>query len=91
MCPNQLRSSQFLSKSISHCFPKYCCAPATGRYSSHYPCPPSQEELAARASEQILEDDTLLPGDLVSTNRGLLQFGETLIGIDASRDFVRVC
>lgn len=36
--------------------------------------PPSANQLAEEASRRILEDDSLLPGDIVSTNRGLLRF-----------------
>jgi hypothetical protein len=35
---------------------------------------PTSEEIAEAASKRVLEDDTLLPGDIVSTNRGLFRF-----------------
>jgi hypothetical protein len=35
--------------------------------------PPSQDEIAEAASRQIL-NDTLVPGDIVSTTRGLFRF-----------------
>ena len=35
--------------------------------------PPTQDEIAETASRQVL-DDTLLPGDIVSTNAGLFRF-----------------
>ena len=34
------------------------------------PPPPTPEELAEQASRRVLEDDSLRPGDVVSTNRG---------------------
>jgi hypothetical protein len=36
--------------------------------------PPTQDEIAGAASTLVLEDDTLLPGDIVSTSHGLLLF-----------------
>lgn len=35
--------------------------------------PPSQDEIAEAASRQVL-NDTLVPGDIVSTTRGLFRF-----------------
>ena len=35
--------------------------------------PPTQDEIAEAASREVL-NDTLLPGDIVSTNRGLFRF-----------------
>lgn len=36
--------------------------------------PPSREELERIASERVLTDDSLQPGDIVATNRGLFVF-----------------
>ena len=36
--------------------------------------PPATEGMAEEASERLLEDDSLRPGDVVSTNRGLFDF-----------------
>jgi hypothetical protein len=38
------------------------------------PLPPTAQELAEEASKRVLEDDSLRPGDVVSTNRGLFRF-----------------
>src|SRR5262252_14723 len=38
------------------------------------PQQPTVEEIAQQNSRQVLEDDSLLPGDTISTNRGLFQF-----------------
>jgi hypothetical protein len=54
------------------------------------PLPPSQEELAEQASKRILEDETLLPGDVVSTNRGLFRFEGSPNRERTSDDFVRI-
>jgi hypothetical protein len=54
------------------------------------PPPPSQEELAAQASRRALEDETLLPGDVVSTNRGLFRFQGSPNRERTSGDFVRI-
>src|SRR5882724_9171510 len=36
--------------------------------------PPTQDEIAEAASKRALEDDLLLPGDIVSTKAGLFRF-----------------
>ena len=54
------------------------------------PPPPTPEELAEEASRRILEDDSLRPGDVVSTNRGLFRFQGTPDGERKSDDFVRI-
>jgi hypothetical protein len=36
--------------------------------------PPAPDEFAAEASKQVLEDESLRRGDIVSTNRGLFRF-----------------
>jgi hypothetical protein len=43
-------------------------------HKSFVAAPPSQDEIAEAASRLVLEDDTLLPGDIVSTNHGLFRF-----------------
>ena len=54
------------------------------------PPPPSRDELAEQASKRILEDDTLLPGDVVSTNRGLFRFQGNPNRERTTDDFVRI-
>ena len=52
---------------------------------------PTPEEIAEAASRQVLEDYTLVPGDIVSTNRGLFRFrGEPPDRERAPEDFVRI-
>jgi hypothetical protein len=41
---------------------------------SFAPPPPTEQELASEALQRILGDETLRPGDIVSTDRGLLVF-----------------
>jgi hypothetical protein len=36
--------------------------------------PPTPDELAEEATKRVLEDGSLLPGDIVSTKRGLFRF-----------------
>jgi len=36
--------------------------------------PPNPDDIAEAASRLVLEDDTLLPGDIVSTSHGLFRF-----------------
>jgi hypothetical protein len=52
--------------------------------------PPSANQLAEEASRRILEDDSLLPGDIVSTNRGLLRFQGSPERARKPEDFVPV-
>lgn len=52
--------------------------------------PPSANQLAEEASRRILEDDSLLPGDIVSTNRGLLRFQGSAERARKPEDFVPV-
>jgi hypothetical protein len=54
------------------------------------PPPPTQEELAEEASRQVLEDDSLQPGDVVSTNRGLYRFRGAPDRERKPDDFVRI-
>ena len=61
------------------------------RHRSLMPRHPTPEEIAEAASRQVLEDYTLAPGDIVSTNRGLFRFrGEPPDRERAPEDFVRV-
>jgi hypothetical protein len=57
---------------------------------SFAPRAPTPEEVAEEASRRILQDDSLLPGDVVSTNRGLFQFQGSRDGERRSEDFVRI-
>jgi len=52
--------------------------------------PPTADQLAEEASRRILEDDSLLPGDIVSTNRGLLRFQGSSERARSPDDFVPV-
>jgi hypothetical protein len=52
--------------------------------------PPTADEIAAEASRRILEDDSLQPGDIISTNRGLFRFRGDPDGERKPDDFVRV-
>jgi hypothetical protein len=54
------------------------------------PQAPTPDELAKEASRRALEDDSLLPGDIVSTNRGLFQFRGQPGGERKRDDFVRI-
>ena len=57
---------------------------------SFVPPAPTPEEAAAEASRRALEDDGLLPGDIVSTSQGLFQF-RGVVGRERTRDdFVRI-
>ncbi len=61
------------------------------RRRSSTPRRPTPEEIAEAASRQVLEDYTLVPGDIVSTNRGLFRFrGEPDDRERAPEDFVRI-
>ena len=51
---------------------------------------PTTEELAEEASKRVLEDDSLRPGDVVSTNRGLFEFQGPLDRERRPDDFVRI-
>jgi len=57
---------------------------------SFIPQAPTPQEIAAEASRRALEDDSLLPGDIVSTERGLYQFRGALDRERKPDDFVRV-
>jgi hypothetical protein len=54
------------------------------------PPPPLQEELAEQASRRILEDESLQPGDVISTNRGLFRFQGSPNRERTPDDFVRI-
>ena len=55
------------------------------------PLPPTAEEKAEEASRRILEDGSLQPGDIISTNRGLFRFRGDPDGERKPDDFVRIC
>jgi len=57
---------------------------------SFMPRPPTPEELAEEASRRVLEDDSLRPGDVVSTNRGFFRFQGPPDGERRRDDFVRI-
>ena len=52
--------------------------------------PLTPEELAEEASKRILEDASLRPGDVVSTNRGLFRFQGNPDRERRPDDFVRI-
>jgi hypothetical protein len=51
---------------------------------------PTVEEIAQGNSRRILEDDSLLPGDIISTDKGLFQFRGSPDGNKKPDDFVRI-
>ena len=51
---------------------------------------PTPQEIAEEASRRALEDDSLVPGDIVSTSRGLFQFRGAPGGERTRDDFVRI-
>ena len=60
------------------------------QHRSFMPRQPTPEEIAEAASRQVLEDDTLLPGDIVSTSRGLFRFQGAPDRERTPEDFVRI-
>jgi hypothetical protein len=54
------------------------------------PQAPTAEELAEDVSCRVLEDDSLRPGDVVSTNRGLFRFQGAPDREQKPDDFVRI-
>lgn len=54
------------------------------------PRAPTPEEVAEEASRRILEDESLRPGDVVSTNQGLFQFQGSHNGERRPEDFVKI-
>jgi hypothetical protein len=57
---------------------------------SFVPLLPTQDEIAEEASKRILRDDSLVPGDIISTNRGLFRFQGSRDKERKADDFVRV-
>ena len=57
---------------------------------NYIPLPPTAEEIAAKASRRVLEDDSLRPGDIISTDRGLFRFQGFRNGERSTEDFVRI-
>jgi hypothetical protein len=54
------------------------------------PRPPTPEERAEESSKQILKDESLVPGDVVSTNQGLFLFQGSRDGERRPEDFVKI-
>jgi hypothetical protein len=54
------------------------------------PRPPTAVELAEAASRRVLEDDSLRPGDIVSTNQGFFRFQGAPDQERTPNDFVRI-
>src|SRR3954468_24841157 len=51
---------------------------------------PTPEELAEEASRRALEDNSLRPGDVISTNRGLFRFQGLPERERKPNDFIRI-
>lgn len=60
------------------------------QHRSFVPQQPGPDEMAEAASRQVLEDDSLLPGDIVSTNHGLFRFQGSPNRERKPEDFVRI-
>jgi hypothetical protein len=54
------------------------------------PSMPTPEEVAEEASRRALEDESLMPGDVVSTSQGLFQFRGSRHGERRPKDFVKI-
>lgn len=54
------------------------------------PRTPSPEEIAEEASRRVLEDESLMPGDVVSTSQGLFQFHGSRNRARRPEDFVKI-
>jgi hypothetical protein len=59
-------------------------------HKSFAPRTPTPEERDEDASRRILEDESLMPGDVVSTNHGLFRFEGTRERERRPEDFVRI-
>jgi len=59
-------------------------------HGSLMPRQPTPDELAEAASRRVFEDDSLLPGDIVSTNQGLFRFKGSPDGERKPDDFERI-
>jgi len=57
---------------------------------SFVPRQPSAEEIAEEASRRAFKDDSLRPGDVISTNRGFFRFQGLPEGERKPDDFVRI-
>ena len=57
---------------------------------SFIPEPPTPDEIAEEASKQVLGDDSLRRGDIVSTNRGLFRFQGLPDKERTPNDFIRI-
>ena len=64
--------------------------PVKRQHQSFVPKEPSQNEIAEAASRRALQDDSLKPGDIVSTTDGLFQFRDAAEKQPTSDDFVRL-
>jgi hypothetical protein len=52
--------------------------------------PPTPDEIAEEASKRVLKDDSLQPGDIISTDRGLFRFEGSPDSERKPDDFVRI-
>jgi hypothetical protein len=52
--------------------------------------PPTPDQISEEASKRVREDDSLRPGDVISTNRGLFRFQGSPDGERKPDDFVRI-
>jgi hypothetical protein len=57
---------------------------------SFVPQPPTAEEVAEEASRRAFKDDSLRPGDIISTNRGFFRFQGFPDRERKPDDFVRI-
>jgi hypothetical protein len=60
------------------------------QHQSFVPQQPSQNEIAEAASKRALQDDSLKPGDIVSTTDGLFRFRGAAEKQPTPDDFVRL-
>lgn len=51
---------------------------------------PTLDELAKEATKRVLEDESLMPGDIVSTNHGLFRYRGSPDKERGASDFVRI-
>jgi hypothetical protein len=60
------------------------------QHKSFVPQEPSQDEIAEAASKRVLQDDSLKPGDIISTTHGLFRFRGAADRQPTPDDFVRL-
>jgi hypothetical protein len=60
------------------------------QHKNFVPQEPSQDEIAEAASKRVLQDDSLKPGDIISTTHGLFRFLGATGRQPTPDDFVRL-